>query len=200
MNINILVQHSIVTPSQTQQLLGHVDPVSGLPRGFLHVCAHPPNYDPRHSLKPLHVNYVPRAAGKSLSRALVQALSTPQVSNLEKSMNCKSGQESWAAGAMTRWLQAASTAEPQVLRRLFKVGDAIALSEVLDRLRKTPVFKELQEAYTSLLDLGLVEDFPGLRFANNEGLPTGDDTCLNTCRAVGFIVASSSTSSPWNGC
>jgi glutathione gamma-glutamylcysteinyltransferase len=166
----------------------HVDPVSGLPRGFLQLCAHPAVTDPRHSMKPLHVPYVPRAAGKSLSRALVQALSTPQVSVLEKSTNCNRGRESWAAGAICKWLQAASTAEPQVLRQLLQVGDAIALSEVLDRLRPTPFFKDLLEAYTSVIDLGLVEDFPRLRFANNGGLPLGDETCLNTCGELWVLL------------
>jgi hypothetical protein len=170
----------------------HVDPASGLPRGFLQLGAHPPVEDPQHSIKPLHVPYVPRAAGRGLSRALVQALSTPQVSILEKSTSCNRGRESWASGAICRWLQAASTAEPQVLRTLFQVGDAIALSQVLDRLRPTPFFRDLLEAYTSLIDLGLVEDFPRLRFASDgdiwSGIAHGDETCLNTCGELWVLL------------
>uniref|UniRef100_A0A7S1RIH0 Uncharacterized protein n=1 Tax=Alexandrium catenella TaxID=2925 RepID=A0A7S1RIH0_ALECA len=63
---------------------------------------------------------------------------------------------------MCRWLQAASSAEPQVLRQLLHVGNDAALWELLENVRCNPPFSELCEAYAQLVSLGLGEDFPAL--------------------------------------
>jgi glutathione gamma-glutamylcysteinyltransferase len=165
----------------------HVDPVAGLPRGFLQMCAHPPKTDPRHTLKPLHVPHVPRAAGRNLSAALMEALEAQQAA--PSLLVVESGGVSWAAGAMCRWLQAASVAEPQVLRALFQVGDAIALAEVLDRLGNNPLFQDLLEAYQLVWGLGLLEDFPPLRFVDGkEWLPEVEEVGLNNCGELWVLL------------
>jgi hypothetical protein len=113
-----------------------------------------------------------RAAGQRLSNELMRALSI-----CDKSV----GGESWEFGAMCRWLQAASVAEPQVLRSLFKVGNAIALKEVTDRLRTVPVYQQLIAAYESLLKLGLVEDYPPLSLNRDFESLEDEDLCLDNC-------------------
>jgi len=113
-----------------------------------------------------------KAAGQRLSNALTEALST-----CDRSV----GGESWAFGAMCRWLQAASVAEPQVLRSLFKVGNAIALKEVMDRLRDVPIYQELVAAYESLLGLGLVEDYPALVLPSDFDSLEEEELCLDNC-------------------
>jgi len=83
-------------------------------------------------------------------------------------------------------------AEPQVLRRLLEVGDAIALEEVVGRLNKIPLYTELRASYASLLELGLAEDFPPLQFS--EGVvekasrPSEDVLSLNTCGELWIIL------------
>jgi hypothetical protein len=91
------------------------------------------------------------------------------------------GGESWAFGAMCRWLQAASVAEPQVLRSLFKVGNAIALKEVMERLGEVPIYQQLVAAYESLLALGLVEDYPPLFLTRDFESLEDEELCLDNC-------------------
>jgi glutathione gamma-glutamylcysteinyltransferase len=166
------------------EAMSQVDPSAGLPRGFLKLRAHPTRYDPRHTIKPLHVMHVPTAAGRRLAAALAKALEAPMPSVLVQDSS-----QSWAAGAMCRWLQAASLAEPQVLRALFKVGDSVALQEVIDNLERSPVFVELRDAYQSLLGLGLGEDFPPLRFTGLSVVdPDIDELDLSTCGELWILL------------
>jgi len=82
--------------------------------------------------------------------------------------------------AMRRWLHAASMAEPQVLRKLLQVGDASALSEVLDRLDSDPLYKELCSAYGALVASGggFKHVFPSLRSDAHVHLPDGNEADL----------------------
>jgi len=66
-------------------------------------------------------------------------------------------------------LQAASTAEPQVLRKLLEVGDVVALETILERLACVPLFRDLCRAYSELLTLGLRKEFPPLHFMDVAG-------------------------------
>jgi glutathione gamma-glutamylcysteinyltransferase len=161
-----------VSISDIAEAMTQIDPVSRLPRGVIEVRANPPQTDPRHGLAPLHVPFMPRAAGQRLSNALTEALTI-----CDKHV----GGESWEFGAMCRWLQAASVAEPQVLRRLFKVGNAIALKEVIDRLRGVPLYQQLVSSYESLLGLGLVEDYPPLSLNRDFESLEDNELCLDTC-------------------
>lgn len=176
------------------QAMSLTDPVSGLPRGFLKLSAHPQVSDsasglsPNDAGQPLHIPQVPRAAGRQLSNALTSALAVPAAPLPAP----KGSIASWASRAMCRWLQAASVAEPQVLRRLFQVGDAIALEEVAGRLNKIPLYTELRAAYASLLELGLTEDFPPLRFSESSvdkaSRPAEDVLSLNTCGELWILL------------
>jgi hypothetical protein len=119
-----------------------------------------------------------RNAGQRLSNALIDALSKSLPSIAPDNFT---GGESWAFGAMCRWLQAASVAEPQVLRNLFRVGNAIALKEVTDRLKKVPLYRELITAYESLMHLGLIEDYPPLFLSRDFDRLEDEELGLNTC-------------------
>merc|ERR1711908_170496 len=74
--------------------------------------------------------------------------------------------------AVRRWLHAASTVEPQVLKRLLQVGDATALHEVLMRLSALPLYHDLCNAYASLVSSGggFKGDFPPLRLRGDDKL------------------------------
>jgi len=180
------------------QAMSLTDPVAGLPRGFMKLSAHPQVKDsasalsPKDAGQPLHIPQVPRAAGRQLSNALTSALAVPAAPLPAPLPIPKGSIASWASRAMCRWLQAASVAEPQVLRRLLEVGDAIALEEVVGRLNKIPLYMELRASYASLLELGLAEDFPPLQFS--EGAvekafrPSEDVLSLNTCGELWIIL------------
>jgi len=97
----------------------------------------------------------------------------------------KAGSASWVERAMCRWLQAASLAEPQVLRRLLQAGNSSSLEELVGRFRNFPLYQELQSSYVSLLELGLAGDFPPLRFSDSSlgeaSRPTETELSLHTC-------------------
>lgn len=179
--------HWVPLTDMTHAMAG-VDLATSQSRGFMRLRAHPPIHDPRHMLKPLHVPHIPRAAGRQLSGALTKALTV-----LPPSAN-HAAPAAWAARAMCRWLQAASFAEPQVLRRLFEVGDAVAFQEVTRRLNDIPIYKELRGAYASLLELGLAEDFPQLRFTDRSFLAasasrlSNHELNLNTCGELWVLL------------
>merc|ERR1712032_276346 len=50
------------------------DPDTGRPRGYLHLRAHPKIEEPEHTRRPLHVRFVPRAAGLRLCRSVTEFL------------------------------------------------------------------------------------------------------------------------------
>jgi len=148
--------------------MSHADPATGKPRGWLHFrqqANHRAEGDTRDPL-PIRTLYMPRAAGRRLSKALAEAL--------EKDMSaspCSCG-ETTAVSAMRRWLRVASSAEPQILRQILQVGDTGALREVLARLSMFPAFKELCDAYVTVVDApsdGIAADFPPLRFVGHSG-------------------------------
>jgi len=139
-----------------------VDPEVGRPRGFLHLQAHPVIDDPRHHMKPLHISFVPKAASRRLSHALTLWLET-------------SGREipgslafAWSTRAVCRWLQAVSATEPEILRQIIHVGDNVAFEEVVSRLMRVDMFRELCNAYEELLEFGLASEFPPLRFVGKK--------------------------------
>jgi glutathione gamma-glutamylcysteinyltransferase len=153
-----------------------IDPVSELPRGVLEMRANPQEADPRHGLTPLHVPYMSRAAGQRLSNALMSALSI-----CDKSV----GGESWAFDAMRSWLQAASVAEPQLLRSLVNVGNAIALKEVIHRLRDVSLYQQLVAAYEVCR---LVEDYPPLLLTQDTGSSESDELSLDSCGELWVLL------------
>jgi hypothetical protein len=131
------------------------------------------------------VPQIPKAAGKQLSQALTEALGVSLVALQPDGGDS----ESWVARAMCRWLQAATLAEPQVLRRLFEVGDITAMREVLVCLNSVPLFRDLKRAYDSLLDLGLREDFPSLQFEDSLPHHSSDmELSLNTCGELWVLL------------
>lgn len=173
-----------------------VDPEIGRPRGYIHLAAHPSKSDSRHLLKPLHVPYVPPAAGRRLASALLASLSSPAQAEKCKQFTALPSpgiaSTSWAAGAMCRWLQAASTAEPQVLRSLLQVGDVGALEEVLESLERLPLYRELCRAYAELRMLGLGQDFPPFYFGTHgrhvEPRSADEELGLNTCGELWVLL------------
>lgn len=137
------------------QAMTQLDPDTGRPRGFLHLRLVDNDVEGR-SLRPLYVPFVPAAAGRRLAEALTVSLAS-QCSALAG--------EPATTVAVRRWLHAASTVEPQVLKRLLQVGDADALHEVLERLSTLPLYAELCRAYGPLVSSGggFSGEFPPLR-------------------------------------
>lgn len=162
-----------------------VDEDTGRPRGYLHLRAHPPADDGRAQLKPLHIPFVPPAAGRRLSRALAGALGAPTPSN-----------GAWAEAALHRWIQAASVVEPQVLGKLLQVGDTTAFIEVLRGLRSFPAFQDLCHAYASLAakgwcgDLCLAANFPPLLLhgTSDENMLQEKELNLATCGELWVLL------------
>lgn len=174
-----------------------IDPEMGLPRGYLHLTAHPAKSDWRHLMTPLHVPYVPPAAGRRLARALVNYLSNGLHAEKCKQLTVAptsvyNADTSWVAGAMCRWLQAALAAEPQTLRSLFQVGDVTALQEVLDRLQNVQIYRELCQAYSDLRTLGLYQDFPPFVVSKNSSVEAirleHEELSLNTCGELWVLL------------
>jgi glutathione gamma-glutamylcysteinyltransferase len=155
-----------------------VDPDTGRPRGFLELRLADDLAGPQErSLRPLYIPFVPAAAGRRLAEALTTALAS----------SCPAlAAEPTSTVAMRRWLHAASTVEPQVLKRLLQVGDVSALREVSMRLSALPLYDELCNAYASLVSSGggFKGDFPPLRFR-------ADD--LHDLRADGRLSEPTST-------
>jgi glutathione gamma-glutamylcysteinyltransferase len=144
------------------QAMFSVDPEVGRPRGFLHLQAHPVIDDPRHHMKPLHISFVPKAASRRLSHALTAWLET---SGREIPGSLASA---WSTRAVCRWLQAVSATEPEILRQIIRVGDNVAFEEVVGRLMRVDMFRELCNAYEELLEFGLASEFPSLRFVGKK--------------------------------
>jgi len=188
-----------------------IDPYTGRPRGFLHLSTRTLDDDDSFP-KPLHVPFVPAAAGMRLSESLTAALNQAVVrwyGAPEESV------------AMRRWLHAASVTEPQVLRKLLQVGDAEALREVCARLDHAfPLYRRLCRAYAvlakggdeagpsflslshastdaacgSCIDAPLAE-FPPLRFsaADDGAIPSSwpeqpPELCLDTCGELWVLL------------
>lgn len=150
-----------------------VDPDTGRPRGFLHfrLLERQGPDDGRGLAVPLHLPFMPAAAGKRLSKALVEALASGQAGASPCAQEgCEEAALPAGVGVVRRWLSAVSAAEPQVLGQLLQVGDAAALSEIFMRLEAFPPFRELCAAY-SLLEAGkcggLPGDFPPLLFSKS---------------------------------
>lgn len=138
-----------------------VDDDTGKPRGWMMMRLQTRSRSDRgapHPM-PLHIPYVPAAAGRRLSEALTAALSAP-------SPICTGGcGEPAMMTTMSRWLRAVSTVEPQVLAQLLDVGDATALKEVLTRLQSFSTFSDLCDAYAVAVAVqndGIATNFPPL--------------------------------------
>jgi len=167
-----------------------IDKDTGRTRGYLHLRAHPKESDPRHNLKPLHIPFVPAAAGRRLAVALSSAMPVKA-----DSATASSQDGAWATVAVNRWLQAACEAERQVLGQLLQVGDVAAAHEVLGRLANFPVYKELCDAYAHLTHNAcsgcLAGEFPPLRFtgdAAEQALPADGELGLATCGELWILL------------
>lgn len=161
------------------EAMSDVDPDTGKARGFLHL-----RLLPRHGLEddtgialPLHLSFMPAAAGKRLSKALTDALAVGPI----QAGHCEQEGCELAPPArvevMQRWLSAVSAAEPQVLGQLLQVGDSAALREVLSRLDTFAPFRELCGAYAFLAagkGGGLPGEFPPLIFSASAAGVNGD--------------------------
>jgi len=176
--------------------MSRVDPDMGKPRGFLQLRLLHSRWGPEGlsaMTVPLHLPFVPLAAGKRLSKALIEGLkevtwTAPPCTESD----CKEITQNSVA-ILQRWLSAVVFAEPQVLGQLLQVGDVAALQEVLVRLSNFEIFRQLCDAYALLWFDGMPGEFPPLWFPK-EGLPG------NATRARGpdHIVASNSAE-PWPG-
>lgn len=170
--------------------MGRTDPSTGKPNGYLHLRTRPPVSERSHIPKPLAIPHVPKAAGKRLSRALLESLAS--FSSPVPRSSVPMLPRLWATRAMCRWLQAASNAEPQVLRSIFQVPNAEAFTDVLKNLKHLSLFSELCCAYGKLLGLGLMKDFPPLRFTNLDSATSrggmGEGIGLETCGELWVLL------------
>jgi hypothetical protein len=75
---------------------------------------------------------------------------------------------------------------------VLQVGDVIAFEDVITRLTQVELFRDLCEAYSELLVLGLVSEFPPLRFLDGTlGAPVGtfDEVLgLNNCGELWVLM------------
>lgn len=143
------------------EAMGRVDPDTGRPRGFMILTLKEDEVEGP-SPRPLYIPFVPAAAGRRLAEALTNSLASQ--------CTALAGEPATTV-AVRRWLHAASTVEPQVLRRLLQVGDAEALGEVLTRLIDYPLFEDLCGAYAALVTSGggFQGEFPPLRLRADGG-------------------------------
>eukprot|EP00929_Paragymnodinium_shiwhaense_P088734 TRINITY_DN49051_c0_g1_i1.p1 TRINITY_DN49051_c0_g1~~TRINITY_DN49051_c0_g1_i1.p1 ORF type:complete len:561 (+),score=118.89 TRINITY_DN49051_c0_g1_i1:647-2329(+) len=159
--------------------------------GWLHMRLQGPELHGDEDLRgPLALPFMPPAAGWRLSTALADKLSTqtPQSNGSET-------EEAWASVVMGRWLEAASVAEPQVLRQLLQVANDASLMQVLVALKSWPMFTDLCNAYQSarLSDaLATVGDssaeFPPLLFNAQPGPEADDNFSLDTCGELWVVL------------
>jgi len=176
------------------EAMANVDPDTGMPRGFMHLRLQQEENAGNRRFQPLYLASMPASAGRRLSEALSAQLAT----------QCRAyagSWESWPTVAVRRWLQAASVAEPQVLRRLLQVGDVAALHEVLHRLDGLPIYRELCRAYDDVVigsgasARGAMADFPPLRFkggtadgAAEQFVAASEDLGLETCGELWVVL------------
>jgi len=155
-----------------------LDPDTGRPRGWCHMRMRALAESEKGMPTPVQVPYLPAAAGRRLVEQLTTAINRP-------APFCTGGcGEAATMTTMRRWLVAVSTAEPQVLAQLLRVGDADALHETLTRLEGLPIFAELCSAYASIvadapadglgaLADGIAANFPPLRVVLGADRPAG---------------------------
>jgi len=181
------------------EAMSRVDPDTKKPRGFLQLrLLHSPGPEgPNAMTVPLHLPYVPPAAGKRLSKALIAGLQADTSGDFPcMKADCKEIAPNSVA-ILQRWLSAVVFAEPQVLGQLLHVGDVAALQEVLGRLSNFEIFRQLCDAYALLIGGwfgGVPGEFPLLWFSKE--LPGSAAT--GASGGHGHIVASNSVN-PWPG-
>mmetsp|Transcript_119286 Transcript_119286/g.210755 ORF Transcript_119286/g.210755 Transcript_119286/m.210755 type:complete len:505 (-) Transcript_119286:147-1661(-) len=163
-----------------------IDPDTGRPRGFLRLNLQEQEADSFKALRPLYIPFVPAAAGRRLSEVLEDALSSHCIGLAD---------EPAMTLAMRRWLHAASSAEPQVVRRLLQVGDADLLKEVVERLHSYSLYKDLSQAYSDLVASGggFKGEFPPLRFGvesaeSSAEYTDADAPGLDTCGELWVLL------------
>ncbi|CAK0879952.1 unnamed protein product [Prorocentrum cordatum] len=160
--------------SEVAEGMLRVDQQTGRPRGYLQLRAQPEGDGEGLRQQPLRVASVPRAAGRSLTRALAAALGgepagaagappsaalpAARAQGLGGALGLSAAE---AEGAVGRWLRAAAAAEPQVLRRLLQAGDGAQLREVMGRLWAAPAFAQLCHAYGRLTRAGASQGHDG---------------------------------------
>jgi len=144
-----------------------VDPDTGRPRGYLHLRAHPRVEEPEHMRRPLHVRFMPRAAGQRLCQSVTECLA-PGKLDVPKDL------QSSGLVAMWRWLKAAEDSS-RIWSNMLVVHDGAIFREIVSSIhKKAQIFRELHAAYGELHALGLVGNFPPLRF--NLGCAGVDET------------------------
>lgn len=159
--------------------MADVDRDTGKPRGFLHMRLQMESDQPLR--QPVYVRFIPTAAGRRLSAALL--------SSLAEQCPLLLGEPPLRV-AMERWLRAASEAEPQVLLQLLQVGDPAALIEVLGRLQHHSLFEELCVAYEEIAsrsaEEGIEGKFPPLLRHRPDLIR--DEMSLQTCGELWIVL------------
>eukprot|EP00931_Biecheleriopsis_adriatica_P033518 TRINITY_DN19450_c0_g1_i1.p1 TRINITY_DN19450_c0_g1~~TRINITY_DN19450_c0_g1_i1.p1 ORF type:complete len:498 (-),score=68.99 TRINITY_DN19450_c0_g1_i1:297-1790(-) len=159
-----------------------VDPETGRPRGYLHLRAHPRVEEPDHTKSPLHVGFVPRAAGQRLCESISGRLKSGILQIPEK-------MHSPEMIAMWRWLEAASDSS-KILNKILMVRDGATMRDVLESIHKTrPIFKKLCNAYGELIASGAVSSFPPLRIDfDSADVVTELEMSLDTCGELWVLL------------
>jgi len=182
------------------EAMSRVDPDTEKPRGFLQLrLLHSPGPEgPKAMTVPLHLPYVPPAAGKRLSKALLAGLKA--ITSAEPpctEADCKEITHN-SVTILQRWLTAVAFAEPQVLGQLLHVGDVAALQEVLLRLSNFEIYRQLCDAYALLTGGcfgGVPGEFPPLQFSYK----CLDHTTASTASTgLDYTVANNQVE-PWPG-
>merc|ERR1712013_810762 len=137
--------------------------------------------------RPLHVRFVPRAAGQRLSQSVTEFLTRSKLDVPE---------DLHSVGSLTmwRWLKAVEGSS-QIWSSMLVVHDAAIFREIVTSIRtKAEIFRELHAAYGELLALGLAGSFPPLRF--NFGSAGADEVqdeaaelSLDTCGELWVLLA-----------
>lgn len=136
-----------------------MDPITGKPRGYLHV-----HLQMRSALQgaPFRVPFVPPAAGRRLSEALAAKLADIDSATGDQCPLPTS--DTPHVVAMRRWLSAVAAVEPQVWGQLLQIGDLEAVQEVFARLASYQPFMDLCKAYDEATQHFCGAEFPSLRF------------------------------------
>eukprot|EP00435_Cladocopium_sp_Y103_P074889 s777_g52.t1 len=135
------------------------DPLTGKPRGYLHV-----HLQMRSALQgaPFRVPFVPPAAGRRLSEALAAKLADIDSATGDQCPLPTSDTPHLVV--MRRWLSAVAAVEPQVWGQLLQIGDLEAVQEVFARLASYQPFMDLCKAYDEATQHFCGAEFPPLRF------------------------------------
>jgi len=142
-----------------------MDPITGKPRGFLHL-----HLQMRSAWQgaPFRVPFVPPAAGRRLSEAFAAKLF--EMDRASGEVRCPlPTSDTPHVVLMRRWLSAVGAVEPQVWGQLLQVGDLEAVQEVFSRLALYKPFMDFCKAYDEATQHFCGAEFPPLRFQASSG-------------------------------